>query len=335
MKLDDCRWQDALEWQMRIWRWSQRPIAARYLATFPLAELQRQHSFDPAWRDHPGDVLAAITRETMETADPWWVSADVAALVAEAAEDMPHDPLVQEDVPAPTGFALIGGPPLLYPATEDGQRTGKKLAMRAVSWYTQMSRNPDNPDADPIPSLLLTHYAHIDDDDDFVGKVREIEADLRARGSSVLISLDPTGLTAIPFGDTSMYRPELIEYSGDVRWTMAFFRFVQQRVIGQHREFYGRAQRRDAARAGFGKPADDAYVTAIRLRRVARPEEEGYEPVPTGRKLTTRHVRSGHWRRQWYPTLQLHRPIYIQTTVVGPDGAPLRLRKARGIIVNR
>lgn len=339
MKLDGCRWQDALEWQVKMWRWSQLPVAGRYLSTFPLAENMI------GWTDKesgrivaPGPMLAARMKATMETGDPWWVSPDVAALIAEAAEDMPHDPLVQEDVPAPAGFALIGGPPLLYPALEGGEQTGKLCSMRAMSWWVEWMRFGDTT-GDPEPALLLTHYAHIDDDDDFVDKVREMQARHRRRREMLepgtLIDLDPTGITVIPFGDTSMYRPEIIDYSGDTRWTMAFFRFVQQRVIGAEREFYGRAQRRDAERRGFIRKPDEGYVTALRLRRISRPHEEGYEPVPSGRTLKTRHIRSGHWRRQWYSSIQLHRPLYIHTTVVGPDGAPLQLRKARGVIVNR
>lgn len=330
MKLDNCRWQDSLEWQMRLWRWSQTPLAARYLATFPLAVQQRDATTtSDLWRTDPGGGMAAIMRFTLEEADPWWVSPDVAALIAEAAEDMPHDPLVQEDVPAPAGFVLVGGPPLLYPAAENGAMTGKLLAMRALSWRTQMVRQ--GADAEPEPSLIVTHYAHIDDDDDFVDEVRNVQRVLRKHGAGN--DLDPVGMVPMVFGDTSVWRTEeIMAYSGFTRWTMAFFRFVQQRVVGQEREYYDRAQRRDAARQGF---KSEGYVSAIRLRRVARPHEEGYEPVPSGRTLTTRHIRSGHWRRQWYPSLQLHRPLYIHTTVVGPDGAPLRLRKARGIIVNR
>lgn len=329
MKLDDCRWQDALEWQMRLWRWSQTEIAPRYLETFPIAKF---HHSSPGWSTDPGAMLAAITKATMETADPWWVSPDVAALVAEAAEDMPHDPLVREDIPAPAGFALIGGPALLYPALDGGERNGKKLSMRAISWWTTWARYANSEELEP--SMMLTSWAHIEDDDDFVGELREMKDSYRDFGQH-MIDLNPTGIAVVPFGDTSMWRPDLIDYSGDTRWTMAFFRFVQQRVIGSDRQYWERSQRREARRSGFREIPDQGYVSAIRLRRISHPEEEGYEPLSTGRKLTSRHIRSGHWRRQWYPKLGLHRPIYIHTTVVGPDGTPLHLRKARGVIVNR
>lgn len=343
MKLDNCRWQDALDWQIRLWRWSQTDVAARYFTGFPLADKLGRPGI-AASSEFGGHVMASMVEKTMETADPWWVSPDVAALVAEAAEDMPHDPLVQEDVIAPAGFALIGGPPLLYPALDHGEMTGKRLAMRALSWWTMMvgfgTEGKEEEIPTPEPVLVLTHYAHIEDDDDFVDKLRRDIAAGGGFGAPLSaqpgwIQLSPTGMTMVPFGDTSMYTPNNIDYSGNTRWTMAFFRFVQQQVVGEHRDMWGRAQRREVARVGLPRNPDDGYVTTIRLRKVSRPREEGYEPIPSGRHLTERHIRSGHWRRQWYPSLGLHRPIYIHQTVVGPDDAPLRLRKARGVIVNR
>lgn len=327
MKLDNSRWQDALDWQIRLWRWSQQPVARAFLSVFPVAEVITKHD----GRDG-GDALAKVLQATMEKGDPWWVSPDVAALVAEAAEDMPHDPLVQEDVPAPFGFALLGGPALMYPALDHGQMSGKKLALRAVVWATVWSNDPKNPDRDPVPSLLVYHLAHDDDLDDFTDQLLAVKAKAHLEP---WMDMTPTGISPISFGDTSMYDADIIDYSGDVRWTMAFFRFVQQRVIGEHRETWGRGQRRAADRLGFPRRPDDPYVTAIRLRRVSRPADADRVPGGTGRHLETRHVRSGFWRRQWYPSLKLHRPIYINATVVGPEGAPLRLRKARGVIVNR
>ncbi len=33
----------------------------------------------------------------------------------------------------------------------------------------------------------------------------------------------------------------------------------------------------------------------------------------------------GHWRRQWYPSLRVHKPVWISEHESGPDGKPLRL----------
>jgi hypothetical protein len=31
----------------------------------------------------------------------------------------------------------------------------------------------------------------------------------------------------------------------------------------------------------------------------------------------------GHWRQQWYPSRNVHRPIWITPHIKGPEGAPL------------
>jgi hypothetical protein len=40
-----------------------------------------------------------------------------------------------------------------------------------------------------------------------------------------------------------------------------------------------------------------------------------------------RWVVRGHWRRQWHPRLQSHRPIWINEHVKGPDDKPLLVRE--------
>ncbi|MFE9424149.1 hypothetical protein ACFYNO_14420 [Kitasatospora sp. NPDC006697] len=49
------------------------------------------------------------------------------------------------------------------------------------------------------------------------------------------------------------------------------------------------------------------------------------EPVKDGAGVVYRHqwVVRGHWRSQWYPARQTHRPIWIADHVKGPEGAPL------------
>ncbi|RKW71787.1 hypothetical protein [Galactobacter caseinivorans] len=65
-----------------------------------------------------------------------------------------------------------------------------------------------------------------------------------------------------------------------------------------------------------------ALVSVIDMRR--------YEPTPHTKsgdpRRTTDHrwVVSGHWRNQWYPSRNVHRPKWIPGHIKGPEGAPLR-----------
>ena len=42
-----------------------------------------------------------------------------------------------------------------------------------------------------------------------------------------------------------------------------------------------------------------------------------------GRKHTYRYPVRGHWRNQWYPSTQSHKPIWIEDHIRGPHSAPL------------
>ncbi|MDH6284062.1 hypothetical protein [Prescottella agglutinans] len=50
------------------------------------------------------------------------------------------------------------------------------------------------------------------------------------------------------------------------------------------------------------------------------------------RRHSHRWVVRGHWRRQWYPSLQRHVPIWITDYIAGPDEAPIVLRDKVSIV---
>ncbi|QIZ37825.1 hypothetical protein [Saccharopolyspora sp. ASAGF58] len=80
-------------------------------------------------------------------------------------------------------------------------------------------------------------------------------------------------------------------------------------------EVPNRMSRRRHQRAGLEPPE----IRVIRLRRSARPTETE-EPRKVWRHRWK--VRE-HYRRQWYPSLQAHRPKLIEEYEKGPKGAPL------------
>lgn len=44
------------------------------------------------------------------------------------------------------------------------------------------------------------------------------------------------------------------------------------------------------------------------------------------RNYSHRWVVRGHWRHQWYPSIQRHKPIYITNYIAGPEDAPIMMR---------
>jgi hypothetical protein len=70
-------------------------------------------------------------------------------------------------------------------------------------------------------------------------------------------------------------------------------------------------------------PALPTTVRCIDLRRVRTTGPGPDTTTTTGRAYHHRWVVTGHWRNQWYPSQQRHRPIWIAPHLAGPDDAPL------------
>lgn len=76
-----------------------------------------------------------------------------------------------------------------------------------------------------------------------------------------------------------------------------------------------RPTRRRAAREG--REAPDVRVLSLRGVGSGGGSGDG------SREYLHQWIVRGHWRRQWYPSIQQHRPRWIAPHVKGPDGAPL------------
>lgn len=89
---------------------------------------------------------------------------------------------------------------------------------------------------------------------------------------------------------------------------------LRQRVAQETTVSPDRAARRRMAREG----REPASVRVISIRGAsASGGGDG------SREYVHRWVVRGHWRRQWYPSIQQNRPIWITPYVKGPEDAPL------------
>lgn len=80
------------------------------------------------------------------------------------------------------------------------------------------------------------------------------------------------------------------------------------------------AERRRLARQGDPDPVVQ-YVALRHRTVVGTPEQRG------DREYRHRWIVRGHWRRQWYPSAQTHRPLWIAPHLAGPEDAPLLRRE--------
>jgi hypothetical protein len=105
--------------------------------------------------------------------------------------------------------------------------------------------------------------------------------------------------------------------------------FIEQRILVQSIQRPERAARKRAAPI-FDQERE---VRVIELRKRAVPSAPSGEHDPI--EWACRWIVSGHWRQQWFPSLQENRPIWITPYVKGPEDKPLKLPTERIFAVVR
>jgi len=169
-------------------------------------------------------------------------------------------------------------------------------------------QSPDGKDS--LNGIFLSMYSHMDDPDD-IG-YPEFARDLSPTKYSLSHIAPWSFNTEIP-DDARAKIP--------LRQLQCFFRLTMQHITTHDKYPTPRATVRRAKRLKF----QDRQVTVIRLRRPkTKPQSEG-EPINYSHRFIVR----GHWRNQWFPSLDTHRQIYIHEFIKGPEDKPLRISDRR------
>lgn len=108
----------------------------------------------------------------------------------------------------------------------------------------------------------------------------------------------------------------------DLRLVIAFNLLLAQGVTLNSEHHASRQLRRQVERK-LGKVLDP--VTIIRLPHRHYAHSNGESSVD----WSHRWVVSGHWRKQWYPAAEVHRPKWIAPYIKGPDDLPLVIKEKR------
>lgn len=90
---------------------------------------------------------------------------------------------------------------------------------------------------------------------------------------------------------------------------------MRQKLPTSDTETPDRSAQRRHRKAGLEPPT----VRVYRIQQRERPETTG----ESQREWHHRWIVRGHWRKQWYPSIQAHRPVWIAPFLKGPDDAPL------------
>lgn len=263
-------------------------------------------------------------------AEPFWWSADTTYLVESQASTLPNFRPFPEMLPEQKGFFWFSRRlplPFVPVVPAEDAIAKEKLYLRGFYWIVARAGIDDRidphmpvatPDPPPGDKATITMFA-VMEMERWPGRIfpgrffwwwlhkpilydAETAAQLRRETGTQLETDEP-------------------EYERFSRLAATAFLFLHQRIVARERVRPLRSARRRMARANGDDLAD---LNIIVLRRVERRhvdlDSEDSEVIEWSCRWTVR----GHWRQQWYPSVQLHRPKWITAHVKGPDDKPLR-----------
>jgi hypothetical protein len=303
-----ARWEDALDAQLSLYLFATSDMGMRYAAGWA----QSAAGDEPRNLTRGGALWAVPSKVAALAfnADTFSVEPEMQTLWEAAVGGFEPEPLKDTDLLTERGFLWLPRPF----ATIDVH--GKETSFRAIGWHRMEFTLHGGEDADEVTrkngGVMLFLFHAVGDPDEYEGTA----PDPGPPGTLLLDHMMPW-----EFGLT--YKaPEHVRQDV-LKPIQVLWRLLAQQIVTRTAQRPTRHVRRRLAKAKM--PERDIVV--VRLRRPKGDAPEGQEPRTV--EWTHRWLVSGHWRQQWFPSLSLHRQIWISPFVKGPEDKPLEVRKAR------
>jgi hypothetical protein len=307
----NIRPQDLPELRSELTAWNNEHGTA-YFTGLVAAGHQAVHH-DATTPEEAGRWIAATDTERLAEAGLFFVTREMTELVVTAAQTMPEWSLAPEDLPTPYGLIYL-----------DGLSELRDFPTNAMSWGPCPQEVIDARGLRDA-GLWLSHYVDMTD----LPSLR----DSFTRNGMPAPRLLYTGESMCAFGshepgNVSFYRdPEtrdiveatpqdLIKRVASLAVVKTAWLLMQQPLAADTEVQPDRAVRKRLRRAGH----EPAPVRVIELRR---PKTSNSPDSETHREYHHQWIVRGHWRQQWHPKRQVHRPVWIAPHIKGPEGAPL------------
>lgn len=265
----------------------------------------------------------------LANAELYFVSADMSRLAVAAGASLPDYQVAAEDLPTTSGLMVFGEPIGGYLNTDADDEW---LPIVAVSWglsgavpssggtwltfwtpgnHEWIARRLHRNHGVSMPQARRT--------------ARRMRGDL-AWDNEALLSFGANEVTVAdatnPIAPGRVADDTSVAGESTVGWVQAvraaWLLMTQPGVTDVAAEHVSKSVRRRAERDGYR--LDDIRVVRIR-HRADSPHPAG--EATEGRTYRVRWAVRGHWRNQWYPSQERHRPLWINPHIKGPDGAPL------------
>lgn len=258
-----------------------------------------------------GARLANAEAGRLAEAELFWVSREMTELCIAAARSMPAWALEPEDLVAPAGLIYFEGLPDFRPELPSTAMTwglcpadvasfalkGSGLWLTSYvgrDWFAREGIDVSSMRI-PIPSLFhdgesIAAFGQREDEDvayiadDDQEIVEADDDDLINQCRSLVVFKAACLLMRQEFGETTVLEPN----------------HASRKRIRRMQE-------------------EPRSVRVIKLRRVSHATEN----AESDREYHHQWIVRGHWRQQWYPSREIHRPVWIAPHIKGPEGAPL------------
>jgi hypothetical protein len=296
---------------------------------------------DPYWQPTPevtGQELSRMLMRLAQMAHSYYVSPTMQVLVTAASHDWPEDePLREDDFPQPQGWLLIPGGGM---TTLDIR--GRVMVTNVVMWnaygggvdvhYLSDKHAPADtlrvtePEMwELVPRYTPWAHARLNFGEPLPRTMTMGKAVPPEIADQIKLTKNEHGMTwFFPEGWSPEDMAPHEAVSEMAAWLVSCLRIMQQPLASVEKIGLPAAVRKKLSR--YRVKMRHTLVTVIEYRRV---EGEGYNH-DTGRQLSHRYFRRGHWRRQGFKNEQgewEHKVIRIQPQIVGDPRLPLKLRE--------
>jgi hypothetical protein len=239
--------------------------------------------------------------ERLGAAELFYVTRSMTQLALAAAASLPSFRTASADMPSRAGLVVFEEPLPFGIHWDDGDVS----ATRALLWSESTKLMA-------VGGVLVTSYI---DSETFAETISSPE-DAPYEGPG-LVAMPGSTFTS-GFDDASWDVPELeagTSVGELLPVLLAVWLLMQQPLARTSEVEVDRAARKRLRRAG----QEPKPVRVIELRRLKSSGESGDGESNYHHQWIVR----GHWRQQYYPARQVHRPVWIAPHIKGPEGAPL------------
>lgn len=274
-----------------------------------MALLSRMKATD--WEESPVVDAAGLTIDLLDAAEAYFWAGPLCGVIQSAASEIPDSWRWRpEACPTPAGFLwfdrVIGftAAPVV----------GAPAAIRALGW--QFFR-----DTDGERKLAIAVFTP----EGLAGRPRPYMAMTLSSTESIRDAVERMMQTSF----SNELGADLVAACG-LSTLGACLTFLEQRILVTTQERAERHARKRLERAGY---VHEPLIRVVELRRKQTRSERGGESDPV--EWSCQWVVSGHWRQQWYPSLNTNQPVWIMPYVKGPEDAPLKPPRAKVFAVVR